>query len=131
MNKTYETKIPGTRYVCALANIKGQWMIQIKLDDVVEAERVVKDLSERAIRDNIQGALAEVNMYLNNFMLDQITKEITAQAKLLFQEVAATAAKTTQSEMSEIEQQLEQIFNKLDLLEERVTRLERLLEHRE
>lgn len=106
-------------------------MIQIKLDDVVEAERVVKDLSERSIRDNIQSSLAEVNMYLNNFMLEQITKDITTQAKLLFQEAAVAAAKPAEPDMSEIEQQLESIIKKLELLEERVTRLEQMIAHRE
>jgi len=127
--KTYETKIPGTRYVCALANVKGQWMIQIKLDNVVEAEKVVKDISERAIRDNIRSALTEVNMYLNEFILEQITKEITNQARLLFQEVSVTTAKTTKTEVSEIEKKIEDILERLKVLEERLQRLENLVSH--
>ena len=129
MFKTYETKIPGTRYVCALANVKGQWMIQIKLDNVVEAEKVVKDISERAIRDNIRSALTEVNMYLNEFILEQITKEITNQARLLFQEVSVTTAKTTKTEVSEIEKKIEDILERLKVLEERLQRLENLVSH--
>ena len=55
----YETKVPGTRYTVELINVKGQWMIQIKLVDVVEASVVVKDISERGIRENIKSVVSE------------------------------------------------------------------------
>ena len=73
----YETKVPGTRYSVALVNVKGEWKIQIKLDGIVEAETLVKDLSERGILDNIRTVVSEVNLYINDFLIDQITKEIT------------------------------------------------------
>ena len=124
----YETKIPGTRYSIALINIKGQWMLQIKLDEIVEAEVGVKDLSERGIHENIKSVVSEVNLYLNDFMLDQITKEITEQANILFKEVSATAAvatqKTTQTTMSAVEETLIQIVKRIEGLEERIKRLE-------
>lgn len=126
----YETKIPGTRYSIALVNLKGQWMLQIKLDEIVEAEVGVKDLSERGIHDNIKTVVSEVNLYLNDFMLDQITKEITAQANILFKEVSATAAtaavtqQSTQTSMSAVEETLIQIVRRIEGLEKRIKQLE-------
>ncbi|MCE7742569.1 MAG: hypothetical protein GOP50_08930 [Candidatus Heimdallarchaeota archaeon] len=124
----YETKIPGTRYSIALMNVKGQWMLQIKLDNIIEADVGVKDLSERGIHENIKTVVSEVNLYLNDFMLDQITKEITEQANILFKEVSATAAvstqHSTQTTMSAVEETLIQIVKRMESLEERIKRLE-------
>lgn len=124
----YDTKIPGTRYSISLVNVKGQWMLQIKLDEIVEAEVGVKDLSERGIHENIKTIVSEVNLYLNDFMLDQITKDITQQANILFKEVSATAAvatkQTTQTTMSAVEETLIQIVKRIEGLEERIKRLE-------
>ncbi len=124
----YETKVPGTRYSVALTNVKGQWMLQIKLDELVEAETAVKDLSERGIHENIKTVVSEVNLYLNDFLLDQITKKITEQANILFKEVSATAAVATQqssqAEMSAIEETLIQIVKRIETLEDRINRLE-------
>ncbi len=126
----YETKIPGTRYSIALMNIKGQWMIQIKLDGLIEAETLVKDVSERGIFDNIKTVVAEVNLYLNEFLLDQITKNITEQASILLKEVVATATREKQTEVSALEETIISIMERLQILEERVKRLETNLEHR-
>ncbi|MHA1198176.1 MAG: hypothetical protein ACTSQF_02285 [Candidatus Heimdallarchaeaceae archaeon] len=124
----YETKVPGTRYSIALMNVKGQWMLQIKLDDIIEADVGVKDLSERGIHDNIKTVVSEVNLYLNDFMLDQITKQITEQANILFKEVSATAAVATQQSsqttMSAVEETLIQMVKRIEALEERIKRLE-------
>ncbi len=129
----YETKIPGTRYSIALMNVKGQWMLQIKLDEIIEAEVGVKDLSERGIHDNIKYVVSEVNLYLNDFMLDQITKDITEQANILFKEVSATAAvaiqQSSQTTMSAIEETLIQIVKRIETLENRMKRLEELQSH--
>lgn len=130
----YETKVPGTRYAIALTNVKGQWYIQIKLDGIVEAETIVKELSELGVLENIKTIVSEVNLYLNDFIIDQITKEITSEAKILLKEVAATAAtvsqNTTSSEMSAVEETLIQIVKRIETLEERIQRLESTLEHR-
>ncbi|MBY9000659.1 MAG: hypothetical protein KGD64_07080 [Candidatus Heimdallarchaeota archaeon] len=126
----YETKIPGTRYSIALMNIKGQWMIQIKLDGLIEAETLVKDVSERGIFENIKSVVSEVNLFLNEFMLDQITKNITEQASILLKEVVATASREKQTEMSALEETIVSIMERLQILEERVKRLEINLEHR-
>lgn len=126
----YETKIPGTRYSIALMNDKGQWMIQIKLDGLIEAETLVKDVSERGIFDNIKSVVAEVNLYLNEFLLDQITKNITEQASILLKEVIATASRDKQTEVSALEETIVSIMERLQILEERVKRLETNLEHR-
>ncbi|MCG3223021.1 MAG: hypothetical protein H7647_01040 [Candidatus Heimdallarchaeota archaeon] len=125
----YETKIPGTRYSIALMNDKGQWMIQIKLDGLVEAETLVKDVSERGIFDNIKSVVSEVNLYLNEFLLDQITKNITEQASILLKEVVATASRDKQTEVSAIEETIVSIMERLQILEERVKRLETNLDH--
>ena len=129
----YETKVPGTRYTVALANVKGQWYIQIKLDGIIEADTVVKELTELSILENIKAVVAEVNLYLNDFIIDQITKEITAEAQILMKEVAATAAtvshQTSSSEMSAVEETLIQIVRRIETLEERIKRLENRLEH--
>ena len=127
----YEAKIPGTRYVCALTNVKGQWMIQIKLDDVVEGEAVVKEVSERGMRDNIKSVLSEVNMYLNDFMVDQITRDITTQAQILFRDVSATESQTTLTNVSAIDNSMEDVLERIKMLEERIKRIEFILEHRE
>lgn len=130
----YETKVPGTRYTVSLINVKGQWMIQIKLDDVVEADVLVKDISERGIRENIKSVVSEVNLYVNDFMLDQITKEITEQAQILFREVEATVVRETyktQTEMSAVEETIIQIVKRIEVLEERIRRLENALAQRE
>jgi hypothetical protein len=130
----YETKVPGTRYTVALINVKGQWMIQIKLDDVVEADVLVKDISERGIRENIKSVVSEVNLYVNDFMLDKITKEITEQAQILFREVEATVVRETyktQTEMSAVEETIIQIVKRIEVLEERIRRLENALAQRE
>lgn len=124
----YETKIPGTRYSIALVNLKGQWMLQIKLDSIVEAQTSVKDLSEGGIHENIKTVISEVNLYLNDFLLDQITKEITEQANILFKEVSATAAvasqKRVKEDMSAVEETLIQIVKKIESLEARIKKLE-------
>ena len=125
----YETKIPGTRYSIALMNDKGQWMIQIKLDGLVEAETLVKDVSERGIFDNIKSVVAEVNLYLNEFLLDQITKNITEQASILLKEVVATASRDKQTEVSALEETIISMMERLQILEERVKRLETNLDH--
>ncbi|MHA1201706.1 MAG: hypothetical protein ACTSQ4_04205 [Candidatus Heimdallarchaeaceae archaeon] len=125
----YETKIPGTRYSIALMNDKGQWMIQIKLDGLVEAETLVKDVSERGIFDNIKSVVSEVNLYLNEFLLDQITKNITEQASILLKEVVATASRDKQTEVSALEETIVSIMERLQILEERVKRLETNLDH--
>lgn len=125
----YETKIPGTRYSIALMNDKGQWMIQIKLDGLVEAETLVKDVSERGIFDNIKSVVSEVNLYLNEFLLDQITKNITEQASILLKEVVATASRDKQTEVSALEETIVSIMERLQILEERVKRLETKLDH--
>ncbi len=125
----YETKIPGTRYSIALMNDKGQWMIQIKLDGLVEAETLVKDVSERGIFDNIKSVVSEVNLYLNEFLLDQITKNITEQASILLKEVVATASRDKQTEVSALEETIISIMERLQILEERVNRLEINLDH--
>lgn len=130
----YETKVPGTRYTIALTNVKGQWYIQIKLDGIVESETIVKELSEIGVLENIKTVVSEVNLYLNDFIIDQITKEITSEAEILLKEVAATAAtvsqRTTSSEMSAVEETLIQIVKRIETLEERIQRLENTLEHR-
>ena len=130
----YETKVPGTRYAIALTNVKGQWYIQIKLDGIVEAETIVKELSELGVLENITTIVSEVNLYLNDFIIDQITKEITSEAEILLKEVAATAATvfqhTASSEMSAVEETLIQIVKRIETLEERIQRLESTLEHR-
>lgn len=130
----YETKVPGTRYAIALTNVKGQWYIQIKLDGIVEAETIVKELSELGVLENIKTIVSEVNLYLNDFIIDQITKEITSEAEILLKEVAATAATvfqhTASSEMSAVEETLIQIVKRIETLEERIQRLESTLEHR-
>ncbi|MHA1219231.1 MAG: hypothetical protein ACTSSN_02195 [Candidatus Heimdallarchaeaceae archaeon] len=133
----YETKVPGTRYAIALTNVKGQWYIQIKLDGIVESETIVKELSEAGVLENIKAVVSEVNLYLNDFIIDQITKEITSEAEILLKEVAATAATaatvsqhTTSSEMSAIEETLIQIVKRIETLEERIQRLENTIEHR-
>jgi len=126
----YETKIPTTRYVCALANVQGQWMVQLRLGDTVEAQTVVKDLSERGIRDNIRTVMSEVDLYLGDFLVDQIVKDIVHQARILIQETSSTSSPVQDSGLSEVEQVLEQIKNKLSTLEERIKRLESVIEHR-
>ena len=125
----YETKIPGTRYSIALMNDKGQWMIQIKLDGLVEAETHVRDVSERGIFDNIKSVVSEVNLYLNEFLLDQITKNITEQASILLKEVVATASRDKQTEVSALEETIISMMERLQILEERVKRLETNLDH--
>lgn len=125
----YETKIPGTRYSIALMNVKGQWMIQIKLDGIVEAETLVKDVSERGIFENIKTVVSEVNLYLNEFMLDQITKEITEQASILLKEVVAVASREKQTEVTALEETIISIMERLQILEERVKRLETKSDH--
>jgi len=122
----YETKIPGTRYSIALVNPKGQWTIQIKLDGIVEADVVVKELSDIGILNNIRYVVKAVNLYINDFMVDQIAKEITEQANILFREVQATAtAKSApHPEMSAVEQTLIGIVKRLETLEERVRKIE-------
>jgi hypothetical protein len=129
----YESKIPGTRYTIALANVKGQWYIQIKLDGIIEADTIIKEITELSILENIKAVVSEVNLYLNDFIIDQITKEITAEAQILLKEVAATAASATThavtSEMSAVEETLIQIVKKMETLEERIKRLEDRLEH--
>ena len=125
----YETKIPGTRYSIALMNVKGQWMIQIKLDGIVEADTLVKDISERGIFENIKHVVSEVNLYLNDFMLDQITKEITQQASILLKEVVAVATREKQTNMSALEETIVDIMERLQILEERIKRLENKLDH--
>ncbi len=125
----YETKIPGTRYSIALMNDKGQWMIQIKLDGLVEAETLVRDVSERGIFDNIKSVVSEVNLYLNEFLLDQITKNITEQASILLKEVVATASRDKQTEVSALEETIISMMERLQILEERVKRLETNLDH--
>jgi len=127
----YETKIPGTRYVCALTSIKGQWMIQMKLSGNVEAQTLVKDLSERGIRDNIRTVTSEVNLVINDFLIEQIVKDIATQAEILLKEISATASHTPiQQNVSEFEDVITQIKGRLDLLEERIKRIESALEHR-
>ena len=126
----YETKIPGTRYSIALMNIKGQWYIQIKLDGLVEADTLVKDVSERGIFENIKTVVSEVNLYLNEFMLDQITKDITQQASILLTEVVATATREKVTEVSALEETIISIMERLQILEERVKRLEVNLQHK-
>ncbi|MHA1955157.1 MAG: hypothetical protein ACXAAM_01260 [Candidatus Heimdallarchaeaceae archaeon] len=123
----YETKVPGTRYTVELINVKGQWMIQIKLVDVVEASVVVKDISERGIRENIKSVVSEVNLYINDFMLDQITKKITEQAQILFKEVVATASRESHEEMTAVEETIIQMVKRIEALEQRIQRLESLL----
>ncbi|MCK5303941.1 MAG: hypothetical protein KAJ72_01750 [Candidatus Heimdallarchaeota archaeon] len=125
----YETKIPGTRYSIALMNDKGQWMIQIKLDGLIEAETLRRDVSERGIFDNIKSVVSEVNLYLNEFLLDQITKNITEQASILLKEVVATASRDKQTEVSALEETIISMMERLQILEERVKRLETNLDH--
>ena len=120
----YETRVPGTRYSIALTNVKGQWMIQIKLDGIIESETIVKELSERGILNNIRSVVKEVNLYLNDFMIDQIAKEIAEQAQILLHEVVATAQKESITEMTAIEETLIGIVKRLETLEDRVKRLE-------
>ena len=130
----YEIKVPGTRYTVALINVKGQWMIQIKLDDIVEADVLVKDISERGIRENIKSVVSEVNLYVNDFMLDQLTKEITEQAQILFREVEATVVRETHkthTEMSAVEETIIQIVKRIEVIEERIRRLENALAQQE
>ncbi len=127
----YETKIPSTRYVCALANVKGQWKIQMRLADTVEAEVVVKDLSEKGIRDNVRSVLSDVDLNLSDFLVEQIVKDIVEQAKILIHESAATATvQPTNVEISSLEKAIDEIKSKLSLLEERINRIESVLEHR-
>jgi hypothetical protein len=123
----YETKVPGTRYTVSLINVKGQWMIQIKLVDIVEAEVNVKDISERGIRENIKSVVSEVNLYVNDFMLDQITKEITEQAQILFKEVVATASRESYQEMTAVEETIIQMVKRIEALELRIQKLEGML----
>ena len=126
----YETKIPGTRYSIALENVKGQWMIQIKLDGIIESDIVLKELSDMGILNNIRYVVKAVNLYINDFMVDQIAKELTEQANILFREVptSATATATVQNapppEMSAIEQTLIGIVKRLETLEDRVKKIE-------
>ena len=127
----YETKIPGTRYSIALENVKGQWMIQIKLDGIIESDVVVKELSEISILNNIRSAVKAVNLYINDFMVDQIAKELTEQANILFREVQASASAAAapargppSPDMSAIEQTLIGIVKRLETLEERVKKIE-------
>ncbi|MHA1224550.1 MAG: hypothetical protein ACTSSG_08210 [Candidatus Heimdallarchaeaceae archaeon] len=130
----YETKVPGTRYTVALVNEKGQWYIQIKLDDLVESAVPVKDLSERGILENIRTVVSDVNLFINDFLIDQITKEITNEAQILLTEVAATASKATvqtQTEISAVEETIIQIVKRIETIEERIERLEQALEHRD
>ncbi|MHA1302415.1 MAG: hypothetical protein ACTSQE_10460 [Candidatus Heimdallarchaeaceae archaeon] len=127
----YETKIPSTRYVCALANVKGQWMIQMRLGGIVEAQTVVKDLSERGIRDNVRTVLSEVDLYIGDFLVEQIVKDLVNQAKILLQETVTTSESVgSKVELSALESSLEEIKTRLITLEERVQRLESVLEHR-
>ena len=127
----YETKIPGTRYSLALVNVKGQWYIQIKLDGIIESDVIVKDLSDNGILDNIKTVVSDVNLYLNDFMVEQIVKEITEEANILFKEVQATASRkdTHPSEMSAVEETLIQIVKRIEILEDRIQRLESTLAH--
>lgn len=128
----YETKIPGTRYSIALENVKGQWMIQIKLDGIIESDVVVKELSDMAILNNIRSVVKAVNLYINDFMVDQIAKELTEQANILFREVQASAAAPASApvrgppspDISAIEQTLIGIVKRLETLEERVKKIE-------
>lgn len=120
----YETKVPGTRYSVALANVKGQWMIQIKLDGIVESEIVLKELSERGILENVRSIVKDVNLYLNDFMIDQISKEITVQAQMYLQDKGSPAQEETYSEMSAIEETLIGIVKRIEQLEDRVKKLE-------
>ena len=130
----YETKVPGTRYSIALSNVKGQWMIQIKLDGIVESEIVVKELSEMAILNNIRSVVKAVNLFINDFMVDQIAKELTEQANILFREVPGSAPAPAQAsaparsgpspELAAIEQTLIAIVKRLETLEDRVKQIE-------
>jgi len=128
----YETKIPGTKYTITLVNVKGQWMMQIKLFDDVESEYPVKDISEHGIRGNIKSLISEVNLFINDFLIEQIVKDITEQANILFKEVEATATRettqTVQTGMSAVEETLIQIVKKMESLENRIKRIENALE---
>ncbi|MHA1482147.1 MAG: hypothetical protein ACTSQA_01760, partial [Candidatus Heimdallarchaeaceae archaeon] len=66
---------------------------------------------------------------LNEFLLDQITKNITEQASILLKEVVATASREKQTEVSALEETIISMMERLQILEERVKRLETNLDH--
>jgi len=83
----YIAKIPGTKYITSLESQGGQWFLRLKLDDVVEAEEDIDQLSKRAIHSNLEKLFKQVGLQVNNFQVDLIHKELVAQiSHLLLQE---------------------------------------------
>lgn len=119
----YIAKIPGTRYECILINDHGLWKLQLTLSGHVEAETNVTNLSERTIHSLIGSLLASVQLNVNEFIHQQITKSLVTQIGPLLadQEVSGSGAT---SDQSSINSEIEALKARIAKLEARVKKLE-------
>ncbi|MCG3219154.1 MAG: hypothetical protein KAR35_09125 [Candidatus Heimdallarchaeota archaeon] len=118
----YIAKIPGTRYECVLVNDHGLWKLQLTLTGHVEAETNVTNLSERTIHSLIGSLLASVQLNVNEFIHQQITKALVTQIGPLITDQEVTGGQT--NDQSTVSKEIESLKERIAKLEARVKKLE-------
>ena len=125
MLRSYEAKIPGTRYICYLERDQDQWFLRLKLMGHLEAEIPLPHLTKRNISEGVGSLLAQTNQEVNEFIKNNITKELTRQLGPLLNSEGLKEKQIKSGE--EVGDVITAIINKLEALEERVEKLEKKL----
>jgi hypothetical protein len=119
----YIAKIPGTRYECVLVNDHGLWKLQLTLSGHVEAETNVTNLSERTIHSLVGSLLASVQLNVNEFIHQQITKALVTQIGPLLADQEVSSGRKA-NDQSTISKEIETLKERIAKLETRVKNLE-------
>ena len=128
----YTVKIPGSRYVLALDNVEGEWILKILLDNNVEARGIIPNINKRNLHAKIAPLLKEVNIQLSPVQIDIMHKELTHQAGDIFGDSNETSHKSSvdltaiNNKIQSLETTIGNLEKKIDGLIDRLSRLERL-----
>lgn len=132
----YTAKIAGSRYITSLEQEMGKWFLRIKLDDIVEGELVLPYLTKRSIHKGLGDIFDKVSVVVNSFQYELIHKELLEQVDHLLStaDTQDTASAPSVQDMKDptvekLESKIASLEKTLDLVNDRLARLEELMQN--
>ncbi len=129
----YSAKILGTKYAASIEQDHGQWYVRIKLNDNVEAQQVLPQMTQGAIEKKLNAVLRDVNVILNELQFNMLVSNLIKQfPHLMEDDIRHSSTSSGQSgaeanKIHELEEMLKKLQQTIDTLSSRIERLEKLL----
>ncbi len=88
---SYQVKIPETKYILELSQVKEDWYLQVKIDDSIEEQIQIVRFTSSHLEEKIDQILFNVGFSLNPVQLKIVTDNMREHASFLFGDQKASA----------------------------------------